>query len=96
MSDVELKIQTQPGVVVLTLIRKGRIVATHDGATARQAAERLIRTVNRIADRTEQLVIDLGILTDADIEQALQHTEPRTPPADPGINSSADAGTKEI
>ncbi len=87
MSDLSIKIKPHGGGIRLELMDSNRLIATSDAKTLRESALWLARTVNRIAQRTEDLLVDLGFCTEAEIEAKINEgakpvaAEPESPKA---------------
>lgn len=70
---MEIKTQKRKGKVHLSVMDNGHVVAHAEGDTVPEAAKWLVHQVDRIAQQTGALVVEMGLLTEAQVEDIIEN-----------------------
>ena len=63
--------KTREGYVLTLFDRSDRRIVHNIGATPKEAATWMVRAVNRITGQCEDLIVGMGLLTEAEVEAAV-------------------------
>lgn len=77
---MKVVVDEQAGRVYISAFDAERKCATGSGKSPKEAAQWLIRHVNRIADQTERLLIEMGLLTEEEADEAVAAKTDRETP----------------
>jgi sugar phosphate isomerase/epimerase len=74
---ITLSKEVRDGQVFLTVFNSGQTVVSASGTSTREAAQWLVRHLNRLVRHAEDLVVEIGFLSVEEIDAAVLDDEDR-------------------